>query len=314
MENSSQNIEIMNKLSIIFEEVQRSKQFHKQQLTKLKSILKNETNDDIDGNKRISFMILILKGCLDKTLVVSKKNEPNVDRVINFICDFVLSNDYNTDYIISSIDTNILSLTLNHLLLRTTAKDKTIRWRSTSIISSIIKKLHGIGLGLPDELFNSISDHLLLRLNDKITNVRIAAIQATSFIHNFDDSHDLIRYLSINYTNIYYTNIYYTNIYYTDIYYTNIYYTNIYILYIIIRNAIINLMSSDPSKDVRVAAVISIPTTKFALDAIIDRIKDVNSDVRIAALRKLQSDVSIRHLSRENRAMIIQFVCYLLFS
>lgn len=70
---------------------------------------------------------------------------------------------------------------------------------------------------------------------------------------------------------------------------------------------LIRLMSSDASKDVRVAAVEKVNVCKQSLPDLMERIKDVSPEVRAAAFIRLASIVEIRHLRVPMRASIVQY-------
>jgi hypothetical protein len=70
---------------------------------------------------------------------------------------------------------------------------------------------------------------------------------------------------------------------------------------------LLRLLSSDSSKDVRVAAVELIAVSKSTLSALVDSIKDVSKEVRIAAFERLTQSVDIRHLRVPMRAAVVQY-------
>lgn len=74
-----------------------------------------------------------------------------------------------------------------------------------------------------------------------------------------------------------------------------------------IMEELIRLMSSDPSKDVRVAAVEKVNVCKASLPDLMERVKDVAPEVRIATYQRLASTAEIRHLRIPMRASVVQY-------
>jgi len=71
-------------------------------------------------------------------------------------------------------------------------------------------------------------------------------------------------------------------------------------------NEILRAMTSDTSSDVRISAIQCIVICKQSLSHIIERVKDIDSDVRIAAYSRLQSDIDPRYL-KDYIGMIIEY-------
>jgi condensin complex subunit 3 len=69
----------------------------------------------------------------------------------------------------------------------------------------------------------------------------------------------------------------------------------------------VRLMSTDSSKDIREAAVANIFINKFSLPHMLERIKDIRPEVRVAAYTSLTKTADIRHLKNFMRAQVVQF-------
>jgi hypothetical protein len=69
---------------------------------------------------------------------------------------------------------------------------------------------------------------------------------------------------------------------------------------------IAELMSSDTSNDVRKTAVQNVLVCESTLSLIVQRIKDINTDVRLAALERLK-DLDVRRLTPEMRVLVIRY-------
>ena len=69
----------------------------------------------------------------------------------------------------------------------------------------------------------------------------------------------------------------------------------------------IRLMESDSSKDVRIAAINCTILSKYSLLHLIDRLKDIKTEVRIAAVQKLVDMVEINHLTQSQRGIVIKY-------
>ena len=73
-------------------------------------------------------------------------------------------------------------------------------------------------------------------------------------------------------------------------------------------NEIIRVMTSDASSEVRISAIQSIVICKQSLSHLIERVKDVDADVRIAAYCRLKSDVDPRYL-KDSIGDITEYGC-----
>lgn len=72
-----------------------------------------------------------------------------------------------------------------------------------------------------------------------------------------------------------------------------------------IVNEMLTLLTSDPSKDVRIACLQSLCICKHTLPAILSRLRDVRVEVRVATVQLLYKSIDIRHLSASMRNAVI---------
>ena len=148
----------MEKVSEIFGEAQRHSAVHKSSVKKLQALLK-----DMENEERDEVFQTILCGFVDQYLLIAKK-ETAVERVVKFFCDFM------SDCSLSEDDT-LFSKGIEHLLQRSLAADKNVRYRATQSIAMIISSL-GQEAEVAEELWESIITLLTPRLRDKAPNVR----------------------------------------------------------------------------------------------------------------------------------------------
>lgn len=238
----------MEKIRNIFEEAQRSAVTHKNGVKKLVTILESCHND---SNQLVEYLNTILLFCTDSVLIVSKK-EPTVERVMKFLCE-----------LFTSVNEEIFTCCVQHLLQRSMASDKTVRFRSCQLLSCVLSSMHS-DAEISDELYESMITILLPRLRDKNTTVRLWALKALSRLQTPEVEDDKVV-LEIQ-----------------------------------------RVMISDSSPLSRAVAVECISITSKTLPHIIDRVKDVNQEVRLAALQHLHKDVNVRHLSQPMRDVIIK--------
>jgi hypothetical protein len=70
---------------------------------------------------------------------------------------------------------------------------------------------------------------------------------------------------------------------------------------------IIRMMSSDSSKDVRIAAVETVVMSAFTLGHVVDRLRDVKTEVRVAVITKLGDAVEFVNLSQKQRVSFVKY-------
>lgn len=145
---------LLPKMSIgdVFADAQRSLVGHKSLAKRLKRLEKNPNFE------------LNLKQCTFRLLEVAK-SEPAANRTIKFL----------TTYFEASDDSNQTpSAILLALLPFLCAKDKTVRYRATQIVSQIL----GVLTAIDDDLYKVIRHELIKRLRDKVPAIRLEAVLA----------------------------------------------------------------------------------------------------------------------------------------
>ena len=136
----------------IFADSQRSLVGHKSLAKRLKRL---ENNPNFEAN---------IKQCVFRLLEVNK-TEVTGNRVIKFL----------TAYLEASEDsTQTASAILLALLPFLCAKDKTVRYRATQIVSQIL----GVLTTIDDDLYKVIRHELIKRLRDKVPAIRLEAVLA----------------------------------------------------------------------------------------------------------------------------------------
>ncbi len=238
-------------IAAIFAECQRHCAVHKSSIKKLSAVLKEEGSEKL--SECLEFM---LRGVVDQYLLVSKK-EPAVERVVKFFCEFLAqSASFETD--------TVFMAGMEHLLQRSMAADKNVRYRACQSIAFVIANINGDAL-ISDALWEGLVQTLTPRLRDKAPNVRMWAVKALHRLQNGEKAEDPL---------------------FTEF---------------------MRLMESDSAAAVRVSAVDNVLVCKASLAALVERVRDVKPEVRIAALERLTSTVDVRHLSSSQRATIVTF-------
>ena len=242
-------------VTAIFADAQRSLATHRTSMKKILELLEKTTSGSDSATHANTIVDAILHGCVDRALVCAKK-EPSVDRVIKFFCEVVVGSMSATES--SSVATGsstgsdwFFAASINHLLIRTTTSNKTVRFRACEVIAGIMAGMKA-ETEVSDEMFTSMVKFLAPRLRDKAPNVRFWAIKAVGRLQNPQDDDDIVL------------------------------------------SELIRIMASDTSKDARVAAVENVCICKKSLPALVERIKDIKSEVRVAALEHMAKDIDIR--------------------
>lgn len=237
----------MEKVIEIFDDAQRSSSagVRKSNIRKLQALV--QTGTEAFMKAFIHFLQTI---CIDNILLVAKK-EASVENTILFFSEFI-----------SAFNDNLFTTCMKHLLLRTSAVDKTVRFRSCQIISEVLSRMSP-DVEIDSDLWKFVK-LLTPRLRDKIATVRLWALRAVRrFQYQVNDS-DLIT------------------------------------------EEIIHLMKCDTSISVRIAAIETVEISKRSLPSLLERIRDVNCEVRIAAFKKLL-EVNFHQLNASYRATIIKY-------
>ncbi|KAK5048093.1 hypothetical protein LTR84_006283 [Exophiala bonariae] len=137
----------------VFADAQRSLVGHKSLVKRLKRL---ENNPNFEAN---------IKQCTFRLLEVSK-SEPAANRAIKFLTTYFEKTSDDSNQIPSAI--------LLALLPFLCAKDKTVRYRATQIVSQVLSVLTTID----DDLYKVIRHELIKRLRDKVPAIRLEAVLA----------------------------------------------------------------------------------------------------------------------------------------
>ena len=167
-----------SRVSEIFADCQRHSAVHKSSIKKLVTVLQEQ--DEAGLNQSLE---LILRGYVDQYLLISKK-EPAVERVIKFFCDFLAAT--------SLFDSDTIFLTgMDHLLKRSLATDKNVRYRACQSLAFVINNM-SVDAVVSDALWEGVTATLTPRLKDKAPNVRMCAIKALKNLQcqNGEDTND----------------------------------------------------------------------------------------------------------------------------
>ena len=151
---------------------------HKSSIKKLVTVLQEQ--DEAGLNQSLE---LILRGYVDQYLLIAKK-EPAVERVIKFFCDFLAAT--------SLFDSDTIFLTgMDHLLKRSLATDKNVRYRACQSLAFVINNM-SVDAVVSDALWEGVTATLTPRLKDKAPNVRMCAIKALKNLQcqNGEDTND----------------------------------------------------------------------------------------------------------------------------
>ncbi|XP_043428816.1 condensin complex subunit 3 isoform X2 [Prionailurus bengalensis] len=122
-----------------------------------------------------------------KYAMVVYKREPAVERVIEFAAKFVTSfhqSDMEDDE--EEEDCGILNYLFTFLLKSHEANSNAVRFRACQLINKLLGSMPE-NAQIDDDLFDKINEAMLIRLKDKIPNVRIQAVLALSRLQDPKD-------------------------------------------------------------------------------------------------------------------------------
>ena len=166
------------RVSEIFAECQRHSAVHKSSVKKLSVLLKEASIPEQDD-----VLELIHRGVVDQYLLVAKK-EAAIERVVKFFCDFLAASVANFS------DEKVFRAGVNHLLKRSTATDKNVRYRACQSLSFVLSTIHATGAEVSEDIWQSIIEVIVPRLSDKAPNVRMWAIKTLANLQNPLDTVD----------------------------------------------------------------------------------------------------------------------------
>ncbi|XP_019685273.2 condensin complex subunit 3 isoform X2 [Felis catus] len=122
-----------------------------------------------------------------KYAMVVYKREPAVERVIEFAAKFVTSfHQSDTEDDEEEEDCGILNYLFTFLLKSHEANSNAVRFRACQLINKLLGSMPE-NAQIDDDLFDKINEAMLIRLKDKIPNVRIQAVLALSRLQDPKD-------------------------------------------------------------------------------------------------------------------------------
>ncbi|KAH0515794.1 Condensin complex subunit 3 [Microtus ochrogaster] len=121
-----------------------------------------------------------------KYALVVYKREPAVERVIDFAAKFVTSFHQSDQEEEEEEDGGILNYLFTFLLKSHEANSSAVRFRVCQLINKLLGSMPE-NAQIDDDLFDKINEAMLIRLKDKIPNVRIQAVLALSRLQDPKD-------------------------------------------------------------------------------------------------------------------------------
>ncbi|KFP45685.1 Condensin complex subunit 3, partial [Chlamydotis macqueenii] len=124
-----------------------------------------------------------------KYAMIIYKREPAVEQVINFVAKFVTSfyqmekEDGSNE---GEDDNLLLNYMFNFLLESHNANSHAVRFRTCQLVNKILGNMPE-NAQIDDDLFDKINEAMLIRLEDKFSNVRIQAVLALSRLQDPKD-------------------------------------------------------------------------------------------------------------------------------
>ncbi|NXL06508.1 CND3 protein, partial [Mesembrinibis cayennensis] len=124
-----------------------------------------------------------------KYAMIVYRREPAVEQVINFVAKFVTSfyqMEKEDGCEEGEEDNLLLNYVFNFLLQSHTANSHAVRFRTCQLVNKILGNMPE-NAQIDDDLFDKINDAMLIRLQDKFSNVRIQAVLALSRLQDPKD-------------------------------------------------------------------------------------------------------------------------------
>jgi len=163
---------MMNTISDIFNDVQRSSQTHKSCSRKLTAAIK------AGGSNEQENIAFFLNGGIDRVLL-HPGTGASMDRTLRFLGLFL-----------STADESFLDLAMKHICARLLSSNKLVRQRVCHIVCSTLESLCASKIDLSIELFSLLANHMSIRLKDKVPAVRVAAVKALKYLQVPEESDD----------------------------------------------------------------------------------------------------------------------------
>ncbi|ETN45040.1 uncharacterized protein HMPREF1541_09916 [Cyphellophora europaea CBS 101466] len=238
----------------IFADAQRSYVGHKSLAKRLKRL---EGSADFDDQ---------VKECIFRLLEVAK-SEAAGNRVVKFLTIYMQDADA------SSPATSSVLLALLPLLC---AKDKTVRYRSTQLVSQIL----GVLSAIDDDLYGVIRHELIKRLHDKVPAIRLEAVLALGRLveNEMDDEQEEKEDDS-----------------------DSDYEAGL-------LEKLLDVLQNDSNADVRRTLLLNLPITPTTLPYLLERARDRDTPTRRALYSRLLPKLGdFRHLSLSMREKLLRW-------
>ncbi len=236
----------------IFADAQRSNVGHKALAKRLKRL---ETNPNFEAN---------IKQCIFRLLDVAK-SEVAGNRLVKFLTVYLQDADA------SSPTTSSILLALLPFLC---AKDKTIRYRATQLVSQVLAVLSAID----DDLYRVIRHELIKRLHDKVPAIRLEAVVALGRIVENEIDEEQVEQDSDE-----------------DIAPG-------------LLEKLLDVLQNDTNADVRRALLLNLPITPTTLPYLLERARDRDAPTRRTLYSRLLPKLGdFRHLSLSMREKLLRW-------
>ena len=236
----------------IFADAQRSNVGHKALSKRLKRL---ENHPNFEAH---------IKQCIFRLLDVAK-SEVAGNRVVKFLSIYLQDADA------SSPTTSSVLLALLPFLC---AKDKTVRYRATQLVSQIL----GVLSAIDDDLYRVIRHELIKRLHDKVPAIRLEAVVALGKIveNEMDDEHDeqdSDQDIAPG-----------------------------------LLEKLLDVLQNDTNADVRRALLLNLPVTPTTLPYLLERARDRDAPTRRTLYSRLLPKLGdFRHLSLSMREKLLRW-------
>ena len=217
-----------------------------------------------------------------------KKTEPVGDRVIRFLglflksaCEkdvaiFEADNDLEETQVVPETPTSRLTFAILSMLIPSlSAKEKTVRFRATQIISHVVNSLDSID----DELYHLIRQGLMKRIRDREPAIRVQAVMGLGRLagnetedHAEDEDSDEEMAASG------------------------------------LHEKLLDVLQNDTSAEVRKSLLLNLPLTSATLPYLLERARDLDSSTRRALYARLLPTLGdFRHLSLSMREKLLRW-------
>ncbi|XP_062991404.1 condensin complex subunit 3 [Elgaria multicarinata webbii] len=163
-----------------FEQAQKPHQNHAKLVTSLKCTYKMLQDKNCFHEEFVHYL---------KYAMIIYKREPAVEQVINFVAKFLASfyESEKDDAEEEEVENSLLNYLFNFLLESHQANSNAVRFRVCQLINKLLGSLPE-NAQIEDELFDQINSAMLLRVKDKVPNVRVQAVLALSRLQDPKDN------------------------------------------------------------------------------------------------------------------------------